>query len=78
MKATDNGEVKSADSLKDELIALTHKLNDGGWEPDDAVKVQIRSAITDLDTDAMSLLLQQLQQAVGPALLLHNEAEEVN
>ena len=78
VKATDNGEVKSADSLKDELIALTHKLNDGGWEPDDAVKAQIRSAITDLDTDAMSVLLQQLQQAVGPALLLHNEAEEVN
>jgi hypothetical protein len=63
-------------ALKDELIALTHSLNDGGWIPDDATKAQIKAAITDLDVKAMTSLVKTLQQAEGPALLLNDDTEE--
>jgi hypothetical protein len=63
-------------ALKNELITLTHRLNDGGWIPDDATKAQIKAAVTDLDVKAMTSLVETLQQTEGPALLLNDDTEE--
>ena len=71
-KAPDNG------VLKDELIAITHKLNDGGWIPDDATKAQIKTAVTELDVEAMTSLIKTLQDAEQPLLKLNDETKENN
>jgi hypothetical protein len=63
-------------ALKDELITLTHRLNDGGWIPDDATKAQIKAAVTDLDVKAMTSLIKTLQEAKTPLLLLNDDTEE--
>tara|TARA_R100001086_G_C11780757_1_gene243560 strand:+ start:164 stop:889 length:726 start_codon:yes stop_codon:yes gene_type:complete len=67
-----------AGALKDELIALTHKLNDGGWIPDDATKAQIKTAVTNLDVEAMTSLIKTLGEAKTPLLLLNDDTEENN
>jgi len=71
-------ESPDAGALKDELIALTHKLNDGGWIPDDATKAQIKSAVTDLDVEALTSLVKTLQKAEKPLLLLNDDTKEDN
>jgi len=71
-------ESPDAGALKDELIALTHRLNDGGWIPDDATKAQIKSAVTDLDVEALTLLIQTLQEAEKPLLLINDDTKEDN
>ena len=63
-------------ALKDGLIALTHRLNDGGWIPDDATKAQIKAAVTDLDTEALTSLVKALQEVEQPLLLLNDNPEE--
>ena len=63
-------------ALKNELIALTHRLNDGGWTPDDATKAQIKAAVTDLDVEALTSLVKALQEAEQPLLLLNDNPEE--
>jgi len=65
-------------ALKDGLIALTHRLNDGGWIPDDATKAQIKAAVTNLDVKALTSLTKTLQEAEKPALLLNDNTEENN
>ena len=69
-------EEPDAGALKNELITLTHRLNDGGWIPDDATKAQIKTAVTNLDVEAMTSLIKMLQKAEGPALLLNDDTEE--
>ena len=71
-------ESPDAGALKDELIALTHKLNDGGWIPDDTTKAQIKSAVTDLDVEALTSLVKTLQKAEKPLLLLNDDTKEDN
>jgi len=63
-------------ALKDELISLTHRLNDSGWTPDDATKAQIKTAVTNLDVKALTSLLKALQEVEQPLLLLHDNPEE--
>tara|TARA_R110000744_G_scaffold302085_2_gene411083 strand:- start:450 stop:1220 length:771 start_codon:yes stop_codon:yes gene_type:complete len=69
-------EEPDAGALKSELIALTHRLNDGGWIPDDATKAQIKAAVTSLDVKALTSLLKTLQEAEKPLLLLNDDTEE--
>ena len=69
-------ESPDAGALKNELIALTHRLNDGGWTPDDATKAQIKAAVTDLDVEALTSLVKALQEAEQPLLLLNDNPEE--
>ena len=69
-------ESPDAGALKNELIALTHRLNDGGWTPDDATKAQIKAAVTDLDTEALTSLVKALQEVEQPLLLLNDNPEE--
>jgi hypothetical protein len=71
-------ESPDAGALKDELIALTHRLNDSGWIPDDATKAQIKSAVTDLDVEALTSLVKTLQKAEKPLLLLNDDTKEDN
>ena len=71
-------ESPDAGALKDELIALTHRLNDGGWTPDDATKAQIKSAVTDLDVEALTSLIKTLQEAEKPLLLINDDTKEDN
>ena len=71
-------ESPDAGALKDELIALTHKLNNGGWTPDDATKAQIKSAVTDLDVEALTSLIKTLQEAEKPLLLINDDTKEDN
>ena len=63
-------------ALKDGLIALTHKLNDGGWVPDDATKAQIKAAVTNLDVKALTSLTKTLQAVERPALLINGDTKE--
>jgi hypothetical protein len=63
-------------ALKDELISLTHRLNDSGWTPDDATKAQIKTAVTNLDVKALTSLLKALQEVEQPLLLLHDNPKE--
>ena len=69
-------EEPDAGALKSELIALTHRLNDGGWTPDDATKAQIKAAVTDLDVEALTSLVKTLQETEKHLLLLSNDTEE--
>jgi hypothetical protein len=69
-------EEPDAGALKSELITLTHRLNDGGWIPDDATKAQIKAAVTSLDVKALTSLLKTLQEAEKPLLLLNDDTEE--
>ena len=71
-------ESPDAGALKDEVIALTHRLNDGGWTPDDATKAQIKTAVTDLDVEALTSLINTLQEAEKPLLLLNDDTKEDN
>ena len=63
-------------ALKNELIALTHRLNDGGWTPDDATKAQIKAAVTDLDEEALTSLVEALQKVKQPFLVSNDNPEE--
>ena len=69
-------ESPDAGALKNELIALTHRLNDGGWTPDDATKAQIKAAVTNLDAEALTSLVKALQEVEQPLLLLNDNPEE--
>jgi len=69
-------ESPDAGALKNELIALTHRLNDGGWTPDDATKAQIKAAVTNLDAEALTSLVKTLQEVEQPLLLLNDNPEE--
>ena len=71
-------ESPDAGALKDELIALTHRLNDGGWIPDDATKAKIKTAVTDLDVEALTSLIKTLQEAEKPLLLINDDTKEDN
>ena len=71
-------ESPDAGTLKDELIALTHRLNDGGWIPDDATKAKIKTAVTDLDVEALTSLIKTLQEAEKPLLLINDDTKEDN
>ena len=71
-------EEPDAGALKTELIALTHRLNDGGWTPDDATKAQIKAAVTNLDVKVLTSLVDTLQKAEQPLLLLSDDTEENN
>ena len=71
-------DVAKAALLKDELIALTHRLNDGGWIPDDATKAKIKTAVTDLDVEALTSLIKTLQEAEKPLLLINDDTKEDN
>ena len=65
-----------ADTLKTELITLTHSLSDGGWTPDDATKAKIKTAVTDLDVKALTSLVKMLQEIEQPALILSDDTKE--
>ena len=65
-----------ADTLKTELITLTHSLSDGGWTPDDATKAKIKAAVTDLDVKALTSLVKMLQEIEQPALILSDDTKE--
>ena len=65
-----------ADTLKTELITLTHSLSDGGWTPDDATKAKIKAAVTDLDVKALTSLIKMLQEIEQPALILSDDTKE--
>ena len=69
-------ESPDAGALKNELIALTHRLNDGGWTPDDATKAQIKAAVTDLDEEALTSLVEALQKVKQPFLVSNDNPEE--
>tara|TARA_R110000744_G_scaffold289692_1_gene400546 strand:+ start:569 stop:1309 length:741 start_codon:yes stop_codon:yes gene_type:complete len=71
-----NSILNSPAALKDGLIALTHKLNDGGWVPDDATKAQIKAAVTNLDVKALTSLTKTLQAVERPALLINGDTKE--
>ena len=71
-------ESPDAGALKDELIALTHRLNDGGRIPDDATKAKIKTAVTDLDVEALTSLIKTLQEAEKPLLLINDDTKEDN